>query len=210
MLDAGIAFCQFQAMADARQKNARIFARAEDDWYVEPRAASEALFKRERFGDGIVWDCCCGGGNICKSAFERGLRVTGTDKVDRFGANAKPFWFKGVRDFFSIKEPLGRHLVFNPPYKGGLAEKFIRYALTLAEGKVAAFVEARFLFGNERARGLFLDLPPTRIYAMTPRVSAPPGQYILDGGKVGGGQPDHVWLVYERGVAGTQFLWLGQ
>ena len=92
----------------------------------------------------------------------------------------------------------GGNIVMNPPFfraKG--AEAFIRKALSLATGKVCAFVDIRFIAGAERANGLFAEHCPHRIWIITPRVSCPPGEYLAAGHKAGNGSSDWCWLVWD-------------
>jgi hypothetical protein len=51
--------------------------------------------------------------------------------------------------------------------------------------------------------------PLARVWLLTPRPSMPAGQYVLDGGKVGGGKQDFCWLVWEHGYQGKlEIGWL--
>ncbi|MDR3464181.1 MAG: hypothetical protein P4L76_17905 [Beijerinckiaceae bacterium] len=165
------------------------------DWYVEPSEASDALFAVERF-IGAIWDPACGNGNIVESALKWNYQAFGTDVRMRLNVH----WFVTEADFLDWwKVPLAPNVVVNPPFfraKG--AEAFIRKALALATGKVAAFVDIRFLAGADRADGLFAEHPPSRAWILAPRVSCPPGDYLLAGGKAGNGSSDWCWLVWDR------------
>lgn len=188
-------------------KKAHVWERDSLDWYCEPPAATEALLTVERFV-GPVWDPCCGGGNIVKALLAAGYDAKGSDVEDRAGW---PSWFGGKIDFLKDDCAGAPNIVMNPPFfraKG--AEAFIRKALALASGKVAAFVDIRFIAGAERANGLFADHPPARIWVVTPRVSCPPGAYLAGGGKAGNGSSDWCWLVWNQSdpPQTTQFGWL--
>lgn len=168
------------------------------DWYVEPRRCTVQLAGAETFS-GDVHDPCCGQGHIVESLARivPGV-VTGSDIVQRV---AEP-WHLGVSDFL---DPAGGGLfgaancVMNSPfYRAKGAEDCIRRALALAPGKVCAFVDARFLQGSGRAKGLFASDPPNRTWVVTPRPSCPPGQYLLDGGTAGNGTSDFLWLVWDE------------
>jgi hypothetical protein len=179
----------------AREKKAKIWARDPHDWYQEPPSATEALLGVERFV-GKIWDPACGGGNICDVMDQRGHIVAGTDILCR--VENKPWW-KGEQDFREAKHTLAPNVVCNPPFfraKG--TEAFIRKALELATGKVAMFVDMRFIAGAERANGLFAQHPPHRIWIVTPRVSCPPGHYLAAGNKAGGGTAEWVWLIWDQ------------
>lgn len=189
------------------ERKSHVFERSDLDWYVEPSAVTEALLTVEKFV-GLSHDPCCGGGNIVKALRDAGYDASGSDVVDRAGF---PDWFCGIADFLTDEAISSTNYVFNPPFfraKG--AEAFIRKALALASGKVCVFVDVRFIGGATRAKGLFSEFPPTRIWMVTPRPSCPPGAYLAAGGKVGGGTPDYCWLVYDKTSpsTATQFGWL--
>lgn len=193
-------------------KQAHTWERDPLDWYVEPTAVTTALARVERLG-GRIWDPCCGGGNIVTALREAGHSAYGTDVVRRVD-DAR--WFLGERDFLTgaPKLPLWNCLVMNPPFFGSKgAEAFIRRAHELRHSTawlIAAFVDVRFLAGAARAAGLYADLPPSRVWLVTPRVSCPPGPYLAAGNKAGNGSSDWCWLVWDlrqpRGA--TELNWL--
>ena len=147
-------------------------------------------------------------GNIVTTLRANGYDAWGTDAATR-GNTGKPWWF-GTRDFLAEKRTLYDNICFNPPFfraKG--AEQFIRHALSICRGKVAAFVDIRFLAGGERAAGLFAELPPTRIWIIAPRVSCPPGAYLAAGGKAGNGSSDWAWLIFDKTAPRSPYPQLG-
>lgn len=189
-------------------KRDHVFDRAEHDWYQEPSWVTTALLSVERFV-GPCLDPACGGGNIVEALMASGIHARGTDIITRTGAD----WFLGEADFLSayVAKDAFPNIVCNPPYKGGKgSEAFIRKALSLASGKVAMFVDIRFLAGATRANGLFAEHPPTRIWIVTPRPSCPPGAWLAQGNKAGGGTADYCWIVYDltSPQTTTQFGWL--
>lgn len=197
-------------MTESRPVNKHIWTRADDEWYPEPEECTRALFDCERFV-GNIWDPACGGGNIIRASSACGYegRCVGSDIKKRDGCAD---WFVGEHDFLTWADPsLAENLIFNPPFgRGVLAEAFIRKALDVAVGKVAVFVDQRFLAGSRRASGLWTDHPPDRIWMITPRPSCPPGSYLEAGGKAAGGTADYVWLVWslDHPFFGTTFHWL--
>jgi|SRR6185312_4665094 len=192
---------------ETRALNAKVWKRDELDWYVEPPRATKALLSVETFL-GPVRDPCCGQGNIVSELLASGYAATGSDVVDRTG---RASWFAGEIDFLTCGGRL-ENICMNPPFfraKG--AEAFIRKALCIAKGKVAAFVDIRFLAGSDRAQGLFSEHPPHRIWVVTPRVSCPPGTYLAAGNKAGNGSSDWCWLVWDRTAPrpyASAFHWL--
>jgi hypothetical protein len=65
------------------------------------------------------------------------------------------------------------------------------------------FTETKFLASQGRARGLFAEYPPDRIWIVTPRPSCPPGQFLLDGGVAEDGKSDWCWLVWDKTLPTT-------
>lgn len=187
--------------------------KVEDDWFVEPIAATEFLLKRESFAGLRILDPACGQGNIVRTCLAGGLNAWGCDLRERIAT--KPPWFLGRRDYLALHsaDPVmtsTEAVITNPPYgRALLAEAFIRSALDMPSvQKVAAFVNAKFLFGAGRAKGLFAEHPPSRVWPVVPRPSCPPGQFLLDGGKAQGGVENYVWMVWDVGGCGrTWFRW---
>jgi predicted RNA methylase len=192
------------------EKNAHVWERDGLDWYVEPSVATRQLASVETF-DGLILDPCCGGGNIVSTLRAAGLRAYGSDIVRRVSAETE--WFLGEHDFLAAEaDTITRwpNIVMNPPFfraKG--AEAFIRKAVEISTAKVCAFLDIKFLAGATRAEGLFADLPPARIWILTPRPSCPPGEYLAAGNVAGGGTADWVWAVWDHAHTGpTQLGWL--
>jgi hypothetical protein len=191
-----------------KAKNARVWERADLEWYVEPTDVTRALLKVERF-TGMVLDPCCGSGNIVKTMREAGGDAFGRDIKCR--VDPVPEWFLGEMDFLNeVHHPVW-NLVMNPPfYRAAGVEGFIRKGLEVCLGKMAVFCDVRFLTGAKRASGLFTNHPPHRVYILTPRPSCPPGEYLAAGNKAGGGQADWCWMVWDRSAppSDTRISWL--
>lgn len=184
---------------NAKERKSHIWNRDELDWYVEPGSSTTQLLAVEKF-NGAVWDPCCGGGNVVRALLAEGYQAIGTDIVERPGQD--PEWFRGTVDFLyseQIPVSFAPNIVFNPPFfKAKGAELAIRRALAVSKGKVAAFVTEKFLTGSKRARGLYTEFPPSRVWHITPRPSCPPGDFILAGGDVEGDTKDYCWIVWDR------------
>ena len=182
--------------APTRDLKAKVWKRDDLDWYREPSGVSDALFRVERFG-GHIWDPACGAGSIVEAAARAmaGRAHAGSDikqRVDRW-------WHLGEIDFLTTTEAFGENVVCNPPFGSGkLAEAFIRHALALASGKVAMFVDTRFLSGAKRAATLYVEHRPHRIWLLSPRPSCPPGEWLAAGNKAGGGTADYAWIVWDK------------
>lgn len=198
----------------ARAKAAHVWERDPLDWYVEPESATDALLRVERFA-GRCWDPACGGGNIVHALHRAGLSAAGTDIKRRVPADTR--WFMGERDFLLGRPlPVWMNIICNPPFfraKG--TEAFIRRAHELAAespypGKLAVFTSIKFLAGDGRANGLFVDHKPARVWIITPRPSCPPGAVLAACGKAEGGTEDWCWLIWDlkRPAASTSIDWL--
>lgn len=183
-------------MTDQPQaKDAKVWPRAVDDWYVEPRQVTRQLLHVEHFS-GPICDPCCGQGHIVEACLEAGLQAWGLDLRRRVQSP----WFLGESDFLGPQSTLlgAADCIFNPPYyRAAGAEACIRRALELAPGKVAVFIDGRFLWGATRGAGFWHDHPPSRVWLVTPRPSCPPGQWLLKGGAAKGGTPDFAWAVWD-------------
>ena len=185
-------------------KRAHVWDRDFLDWYIEPEACTDALLRAERFV-GHVWDPACGQGNVLRACLRAGMVVSGGDIVER-GMRVE------VADFLTCLPRQAQNIITNPPfYRAKGTEAFIRRALALASGKVAIFADLKFLAGAGRAKGLFVEQRPHRVWVMYPRPSCPPGTFLADGGTASGGTADWCWLVWsmtEPRAVRTEIGWL--
>ena len=83
------------SVATKKKKDAHLWARDPDDWYVEPGWTSARLFEREQFPEPIL-DPACGMGRIVESAHAKGYAIEGTDLVDRASCCSR------VEDFLTV------------------------------------------------------------------------------------------------------------
>lgn len=191
-------------MAEGRTK----WPPVKDDWFVEPPAATEFLLAREHF-EGPIIDPCCGQGNIVEACRAHGLAAWGSDIKHRPGTD----WWMGIWDFRYLRlgPGLPPNIVSNPPYgRAKLTEHFIRHFWGQERlCKLAVFTNAKFLFSQRRAAGLFTEMPPARVWPVLPRPSCPPGTFLAAGGKADGGVENFVWMVWDRFASGPTQLMLG-
>lgn len=182
-------------------KNAPLWERDPDDWYVEPAWCSDALFAVEPF-EGVVCDPCCGMGRILDAAARAGHATFGSDIVDRGASKRHSF---GVVSF--VDWPMAvDNIVCNPPYKFG--DDFVQRVVDGALRKSAVLLRAQWANAGTRSRWLE-SLPLRRVLMLTPRPSMPPGAVILHDGKdPSGGRQDYAWFVFERDFVGSpSFGW---
>lgn len=175
--------------------------RAPFEFYPTPPEATRALLAAERF-DGSIWEPACGQGAIAKVCEAAGYRVASTDIAD-YG------YGESGRDFLKAEVPLAKHILTNPPYGAGLADRFIRQALALTAktgGKVAMLLNLASLCDPCRHYS-FVARPPVRIYALDDCTCYPNGDPRLAGPYTR--RHRYCWMVWEQiPKVTTTFHWL--
>lgn len=170
-------------------KNAHLWKRHPEDWYVEPEWCSRRLFEVEPFV-GRVFDPSCGLGRIVESARSKGLVAHGHDIV------ARSEICEHEADFLNSAIVAADNIVSNPPF--GIADEYARHALAIVRSKVALLLPTKWM--NAAGRGAWLETTPlARVYLLSPRPSMPPGPVIEAGIKPGNGTTDFAWFVWDRG-----------
>jgi hypothetical protein len=174
------------------------YVRHDEDWYVEPEWAVEALLEAERF-EGASWDPAAGTGTIPRLMWARGLTCQATDIVDR-GCPAML-----IADFaaFPPRGALVHNVISNPPFK--LFSRFAFHGLMAAERKVALLGRLNLLesIGRDPLLGARPGDHPTplaRVYVSRRRINMPPGD---SGSPPIGGKHAYAWYVWEKGWTGA-------
>ena len=175
--------------------------RAPFEYYPTPPEATRAFLKAEPF-DGDIWEPACGEGAISRECKRAGYNVVSTDLADYgYGTSG--------HDFLKASKPLAKHIVTNPPYGSGLADRFIRQALALTAktgGKVAMLLNLTSLCHPARYHS-FIARPPVRIYALDNCVCYPNGDPTLATRHTH--QHRYCWLVWDQTPkVETTFHWL--
>ena len=173
--------------------------RLPNEFYPTPPEATRALLSVEKF-DGTIWEPACGDGRIAKVRADHGHAVVSTD------LNAYGFGEAGV-DFLRETKARARHIVTNPPYGRGLADRFVHRALSLTRqtgGKVAMLLNMASLC-HPRRTAAWQQMPPARIYAIDDIVCWPEDRY---------GPPPryftkhrYVWAVWTPDHKGPPAFW---
>lgn len=182
------------------------YARAADDWYVEPREATRALLAEEHFA-GTIWDPACGEGRILEEVRNLGLECWGSDIVNRGADSGAEYGISSPVDFLGDQRVLWGDdiscIITNPPYR--LLTPFIERSLKVARWKVAIFCKLLSLEGIARLNELYRKHPLARVYVFADRQSCPPG----GGVEAKDTKLAHCWQVYEHGHKGPPTLhWL--
>lgn len=173
--------------------------RIPNEFYPTPPEATRALLSVETF-DGDIWEPACGDGRIAKVLAEHGHAVVSTD-LHAYGVGTT-----GV-DFLREKRARAKHIVTNPPYGWGLADRFVRRALSLTRetgGKVAMLLNMKSLCHPVRTAS-WRRTPPARLYAVDDIVCWPEDRY----GKPPAKFTEHryVWAVWTPDHVGPPAFW---
>jgi hypothetical protein len=173
--------------------------RLPNEFYPTPPEATRALLSVEQF-DGPIWEPACGDGRIAKVLSDHGHAVVSTD------LHAYGYGVAGV-DFLKENDCRAKHIVTNPPYGYGLADRFIRRALMLTQwtgGKVAMLLNMSSLCHRQRT-DWWREIPPARLYAIDDIVCWPEDRY---------GPPPryftkhrYVWAVWTHDHKGPPAFW---
>lgn len=134
--------------------------RIPNEFYPTPPEATRALLSVEAF-DGPIWEPACGDGRIARVLERHGAQVVATDLND-YGYGEPDI------DFLNCTRHRAKHIVTNPPYGWGLADRFVAKALALTtqtRGKVAMLLNLASLCHRSRTQH-WKASPPTRIYAI--------------------------------------------
>ncbi len=225
MIEATVKDCEKKARANkaedrqrpggtrlpSRPRHSHIFARAENDHYVEPLWCARRLFAVESFGvpGARVLDPACGWGRILRAAKDAGYIPIGGDIVDRLQRRELGLLDIAFnrRDFLTAPVPKDiTSVVCNSPFEGELLRRFCERALDTASFRVAMLSRLARVVA---AHHWLAKLPLQKIYLMTPRPSMPSGDFILSGGKVQGDRQEYCWLVFDHRVRmGSRAHWL--
>jgi hypothetical protein len=163
------------------------------DFFPTPRWATFALIDNERFA-GDIWECACGDGTMSRVLEETGCSVPSSDLYDRGYGDV------GI-DFLTVTRQTD-NIITNPPYNS--AEGFVRNGVNLAKHKFALLLRLAFLEGAKRARTIFTDCPPSRVWVFSERITFYPVGVEVKGT----GTTAYAWFVWDKDAPnGTELRW---
>lgn len=163
------------------------------DFYPTPPWATFALIDNEKFS-GDIWECACGNGAMSRVLSETGCVVKSSDLYDRgYGEVGVDFLATNMR---------ADNIITNPPYNS--AEGFVKSGVQLANQKFALLLRLAFLEGAKRARTIFAECPPSRVWVFSERITF----YPLGAKVKGTGTTAYAWFVWDKASQpGTEIRW---
>jgi hypothetical protein len=164
------------------------------DFFPTPAWATYALIDNETFR-GDIWESACGDGAMSIVLEETGCPVISTDLYERgYGESGHDF-LRQTR--------LADNIVTNPPYN--CAEGFVASGVKHARGKFALLLRLAFLEGAKRARTIFTECPPSRVWVFSERITF----YPKGAERKGTGTTAYAWFVWDKDASsGTELKWL--
>lgn len=164
------------------------------DFYPTPAWATHALLKYESF-EGDIWECACGDGAMAQVLADAGNEVIGTDLYDRgYGESGVDFLKSDRR---------ASNIVTNPPYNS--AKNFVQRGVERTDKKMALLLRLAFLEGSDRAKTIFTDCPPSRVWVFSERITFYPNNVE----RKGSGTTAYAWFVWDKDAPdGTQLNWI--
>jgi hypothetical protein len=169
------------------------FADLGGDFFPTPRWATFALIDNEKFS-GDIWECACGDGTMSKVLEETGCAVISSDLHDR--------GYGEVGLDFLTSNRYADNIVTNPPYNS--AEAFVAHGVKHARRKFALLLRLAFLEGANRARTIFSECPPSRVWVFSERITFYPTGATVKGT----GTTAYAWFVWDKDAPDrTELKW---
>ena len=173
--------------------------RAPFEFYPTPPEGTRSLLSVESF-DGPIWEPACGDGAIAREFAAAAYDVVATD-IAAYG------YGQAGADFLQETAPRAKHIITNPPYGRGLADRFIGHALMLTRktgGSVAMLLNLASLCHPTR-HAKFLNTPPAAIYGLDELVCWPSGD--PRGATRSTLSHRYCWVVWKHGHVGKPSFW---
>lgn len=164
------------------------------DFFPTPAWATYALIDNEAF-KGDIWECACGNGSMSVVLEHTGQQVISSDLYDRGYGEFGHDFLKSTR--------YAPNIITNPPYNA--AEGFVRSGLERAKSKFALLLRLAFLEGANRQRTIFSEVPPSRVWVFSERITFYPAGAV----KQGTGTTAYAWFIWDKDAPRrTELKWL--
>lgn len=185
------------------------------DFYRESPRVVEQLMHGVDFGDDLIWDPCCGVGNVLDVAKRYGHPTYGSDIIDRHARH--PFTRGNIlTQIKSMPTAAGRatSVISNTPYsyESEIAERImVRILETYPVRRAAFIVPIAFIASQDRwGPRRLLRWKPSHVCIYRERHTMPPGHLIDTMAKpFAGGMADYAAVVFTRPHRWrTELIWL--
>ncbi|MGQ4274985.1 hypothetical protein [Terrihabitans sp. B22-R8] len=161
--------------------------------FLRQLGATYALIDNESF-EGNIWESACGNGAMSKVLMEASPSVESSDLYDRGFGEAGVDFLRSSRTADNI--------VTNPPYNA--AEGFVRSGIHSARHKFALLLRLAFLEGANRANTIFSQMPPSRVWVFSERITFYPAGAVQQGS----GTTAYAWFVWDKDAPSrTELKW---
>lgn len=128
---------------------------ATDPRAVPPLVAAEPLAP-------VVWECCCGGGDMARALVAAGIETYDSDAYDRGHGR--------MLDVFDVRLPPAPVIVTNPPYESGFPVRLVRHARAIGARKVCLLLPMAWWDAAGRVDFLETECPPARVWNLAGRI----------------------------------------
>lgn len=189
------------SLKDAYVIDSKSDSRHINDYYPTAPIATKALLSR--FGDKIpdtVWEPAAGRGWIAKEIENTGRTCVATDlyKYDNPLLNI-------TSDVDYLTSPtLANAIITNPPYKNGLAQKFVEKAIS-ETNFCAFFLRLTFMEGMSRYK-LFETHPPS-VLVFAGRINCQEEKFGTLKGEIGG-MVAYAWFIWGKDIPKNHITWI--
>ncbi len=149
-----------------------------------------------------VWEPCAGHFDLVQGLYDGCVEsVLGTDIIDH---EDNPFVLEQVVDILTVKKPLAKIAVTNPPVKTALMQPIVEHLLSLGLDKLCIFARAAWVTdGDKRSRWLRATAP-ARVHFIPQRY-----RFRWNDIAIPGGGYAFCWVVWEKNHAGPCVMdWL--
>ena len=185
---------KYESIGNFQPTLKRLADRSGADFYPTPRWATRSLIDNERFY-GDIWECACGDGTMSEILKDTGQPIYSSDLYDR--GYGEP----GV-DFLTSPRTAD-NIITNPPYNR--AEDFVRRGVAQSRHKFALLLRLAFLEGANRARTIFTDCPPSRVWVFSERITF----YPAGATRRGSGPTAYAWFLWDEEAPNrTEIKWI--
>lgn len=189
------------SLSDAYVIKTNSDARKENDYYPTAPIATKCLFSRyNNYIPKTVWEPAAGRGWIAKEIENTGRQCIATDlyKYDNPLVNI-------TFDVDYLTSPTRANaIITNPPYKNGLAQKFVEKAISETDF-CAFFLRLTFMEGMSRYN--LFDKHPPSVMVFSSRINCQEEKFGSLKGEIGG-MVAYAWFIWGKDIPKNNITWI--